>query len=96
MLQASSAHLLEQRDLILQEQRTAQRLCDQLRLMRGSVEPELESACAEMLRDAEKLQEYFQRLGPLVEQMELELGIISRNIGAQLEDNIVAMRRFQR
>lgn len=82
--------------MILQEQRTAQRLCDQLQLMRQSVTPELEPACTEMLREAEKLQEYFQKLGPLVEQMESELGIISRNIGTQLEDNIAAMRRFQR
>lgn len=82
--------------MILQEQRTAQRLCDQLRLLQRSVEPELEPFCAEMLREAEKLQEYFQRLGPLVERMELELGIISRNIGTQLEDNTALMRRFQR
>lgn len=96
MLQASSARLLEQRELILQEQRTALRLCDLLRLLRRSAAPELRQTCEEMLREAGKLEEYFRRMGPLVERMELELGIISRDIGARLEDNTAAMRRFLR
>lgn len=87
---------MEQREIIDQEGRTAQRLYDELRRLRLSADARLQPGIDITLREADKLQDYFRQLGPLVEQMDLGLGSLSRNTALQFEDNYAMMRRFLR
>jgi hypothetical protein len=85
-LYADTARLLQHRDLILQERRTAQQLCEYLSYARRCAPPEEAPVYDRLIGEAGRLSAYFRAMADQVDLMAMEVGRMSQQISMALRD----------
>lgn len=85
-LYADTARLIQHRDIILQERRAAQMLCEYLSHARRYAPLEDVPAYDHLIGQACELSEYFRAMADQVDSMAVEVGRLSQQISITLRD----------
>lgn len=83
---ANTLKLREHEDIIRQERRTAQQLCDLLNHARRLAPPEESQRYEQLIRQTERLVQYFRAMDGQVDLMTFELERLSDDISLMLAD----------
>lgn len=94
ILYAKAGRLQEHCNMLQRERRTAQALCERLRMARQLTPPQEMECLNQIIQQADRIERYYCEMNDLVDQMYTEFGTLSYQIGEMLEDNMHWYDRF--